>query len=131
MLSGRITKVGLLALVISLALLVAACGGGGGAQTTTGGGTSAVTAGAGGKELTFSPNTLTGKQGQKLALTVKNDGALPHTFVITELGVKTAPVESKKSITVDITPSTAGSFKFFCDVPGHREAGMEGTITVS
>jgi plastocyanin len=34
---------------------------------------------------------------------------------------------SKTSTVADLK---AGTYTFFCDIPGHREAGMEGTITV-
>ena len=32
-----------------------------------------------------------------------------------------------KTLTANLKP---GMYKFYCSVPGHRQAGMEGTVTV-
>ncbi len=32
--------------------------------------------------------------------------------------------------TVDFTPTKAGTYSFACNLPGHKEAGMVGTLTV-
>jgi plastocyanin len=80
--------------------------------------------------LRFDPDALTVEAGE-VTFGLRNDGSLPHTFVIEEL-------EDELKLSVSGSGGTdsgsieleTGEYTFYCDVPGHRGGGMEGTITV-
>jgi uncharacterized cupredoxin-like copper-binding protein len=60
-----------------------------------------------------------------------NQASLPHGFTITGHGVNAATKvisQSSENLTVNLKP---GTYTFFCPVPGHRQAGMQGTLTVT
>ena len=40
------------------------------------------------------------------------------------------PVDKGTQATLEFEPTEAGTYEYFCTVPGHREAGMHGTLTV-
>lgn len=77
--------------------------------------------------FSFSPKTLTLKEGQPVKITFANSGT--HTFTIDELGVNESL--SGGSVTVEFTPSKSGTFEYYCAVPGHKERGMIGSLTVN
>jgi plastocyanin len=64
-------------------------------------------------------------------LTLENQGTIEHNVVFEELGdekVLDAPGGETDNATVNLE---AGEYTYYCDVAGHREAGMEGTLSVS
>lgn len=68
----------------------------------------------------------------KVTVNFTNPQAVPHDVAIeTEngevLGQTEELTEGSDSTTIDLKP---GTYTYFCTVPGHREAGMEGTLTV-
>ena len=121
-----------LVVVVVLAVVLAACGGGGGdsaAQSTTG-----KTYNVDATEFAFKPNTFSGTVGQKITFKVNNKGTVDHTFVIrsadgSQVLAKTT-IKVGTSATLEFTPTAAGDYKIDCDLPGHKEAGMTGTLTV-
>lgn len=84
-----------------------------------------------GSEYTFSPNTLTLTEGEKVRLTFKNRGNLPHNLVIAGLNVGTKTIPAGGEDTIEFNVEESGTFDFYCAVPGHRGLGMEGTLEVS
>jgi uncharacterized cupredoxin-like copper-binding protein len=66
------------------------------------------------------------------AFEVKNDGHIPHDFVVQGNGVdeKTPTIQPGKSATikVDVKP---GTYDVYCSIPGHKQAGMDVKLTVS
>src|SRR5215217_1894530 len=53
----------------------------------------------------------------------------PHNFSIDELGIDIdiAPGETQETV----INAPAGEYEFYCNVPGHKEAGMVGTLIVT
>jgi plastocyanin len=134
----------LLLLLTTLALVVAlaACGGddddeGSGepaAEETTGGGgggdavTIMLAADPGG-DLAFDQTELTAAAGE-VTIEFMNESGIPHNVEVEGNGVEEVSdtiTEGSTSLTLTLEP---GEYEFYCAVPGHREGGMEGTLTV-
>jgi plastocyanin len=79
-------------------------------------------------DIAFEPAEVTIPGGTDVIFHLPNDGAAPHNFSIDELAISIdqAPGESH-DITINAPP---GVYEYYCNVPGHREAGMVGTLTV-
>jgi plastocyanin len=80
--------------------------------------------------LAFDTTELSAKAG-KVTIDFKNPSAIPHNVVIEQNGKELSGfeplAEGEESETAELKP---GTYTFYCSVPGHREAGMEGTLTV-
>jgi plastocyanin len=124
-----------LALALAGALMLAACGGrsAGAANKPAAGPAQNVTV-KGADTMRFDPATLTVKAGSPVHVTMNDAGAsLPHDFTIDSVGGQKFQVKPQPNgqASGDFTPPTAGTFQFYCSEPGHKEAGMVGTLTVT
>jgi plastocyanin len=116
---------------------------GGGEEEATAGGEAEAeggTAGSGAQvdfeanpegQLAFEEKSATAKAG-KDTIDFTNSSAVPHNVTIEDaagevVGETETITEGNGSAVVDLKP---GKYTFFCSIPGHREAGMEGTLTV-
>jgi glucose/arabinose dehydrogenase/uncharacterized cupredoxin-like copper-binding protein len=87
-------------------------------------------------DIDFNPNEFTIPANTDVTITLPNNGAALHTFVISDhnnenvpnLGIKVEVQPGQTgTVTVNAPP---GDYYFFCDVPGHEAAGMFGTMHV-
>lgn len=82
-------------------------------------------------QLKFSANTLTANAG-KVSIDFTNMSPLEHNVTIESAShavVGATPTFKGESKTLSVTLKP-GTYKFYCSVPGHRMAGMEGTLVV-
>ena len=138
--------------VVALTLGLAACGGSSSSSTTSSaaapasssssssssasgssGGSGAISESADPSgQLKFTKSTLTAKAG-KATVDFTNSSSLAHNMTIVDssgkqVGATPTFAGGTKSFTADLKP---GKYTFYCSVPGHRQAGMQGTLTVS
>jgi plastocyanin len=77
----------------------------------------------------FDRTELRAKVGETVALRLSNQDTQSHSFDIDEFTVHTSLPAGATSLAL-FTPSTPGTYTFYCSIPGHREAGMVGTLIV-
>jgi nitrite reductase (NO-forming) len=72
------------------------------------------------------------QQGSRVRVTLVNDDGMLHDFAVPDLNAQTTMVSAKgQSTEVVFEISEGGEFAYYCTVPGHRQAGMEGRLIVS
>jgi plastocyanin len=119
--------------VLIAAAIVAGCGGddddGGGESVTASNGKVTVDA----EDVKYDVDQIETAPGS-LDVTLVEKGSLDHTFVVEDADGKKVDPKLAVSTSTDEDSGTydldAGTYEFFCDVPGHRGQGMEGEIVV-
>ena len=79
--------------------------------------------------LTFTPNTITIKPGQRVELTLVNNGKLPHTFTVPDLNLE-AQMPPGVTNKVTFTAPESGEYHFYSAVLSEFDT-MTGKIVVS
>jgi plastocyanin len=81
--------------------------------------------------LAYNTKQLSAKAGT-VTITFANSSPLEHNVTIAEgskvLGATPTFKGGSRTLKLKLKP---GTYTFYCSVPGHRQAGMEGTLTVS
>jgi len=104
-------------------------------------------------DFAYSLPSMTVPAGQPVTLTLKNIGQVEHDFVVEKADVTTKVIQDsgsnahhahgteqnydlhisagpgEKSV-LQVSVSEPGTYKYFCSVEGHEEAGMVGELTV-
>ncbi|QUS39785.1 copper resistance protein [Tardiphaga alba] len=98
--------------------------------------------------MLFVPSKVEVRKGEQVKFVLRNVGAIEHEFVLATTKENLAHAEEMKSGAMQhndpnakmLDPkktgeivwkfSKAGEFEYACLIPGHREAGMVGTVVV-
>jgi uncharacterized cupredoxin-like copper-binding protein len=101
------------------------------------------------REFAFEPASIAIPANTPVRIVLVNQGSVEHDWKVTGLrarihreqhagghGQASAPGEihlhaaPARRSTIELTATQPGTYEIVCTVPGHREAGMQGTLTV-
>ena len=83
-------------------------------------------------QLKYNTSSLSAKAGN-VTIDFKNSSPVGHNVTVESSSGQTVGATETitgGSKTLTLSNLKPGKYKFFCSVPGHRQAGMEGTLTV-
>lgn len=75
---------------------------------------------------------LRAEVGDTVRLTVVNGNAMLHDLTIDEFDVFSGELTgAEETATVEFVVQQPGEFNYYCSVPGHKQAGMQGVLRVA
>lgn len=104
-------------------------------------------------DFAYNPSSITVPVGEPVTLTLKNVGNIEHDFVVEKIDATTKMLEDSGSdahhahgeqqnydlhvsanagdtSVIELTVAEPGTYRVFCSVEGHEEAGMIGELVV-
>lgn len=76
--------------------------------------------------------TLKANAGDRIKITLINGDPIEHDLVIDEFGGHRAHVMAQnEEVTFEFLADRAGTFKYYCSIPGHQQIGMEGLLEIA
>jgi len=102
-------------------------------------------------DIKFDQTSFEVTAGQPVKLTYANQGALEHDFSIQAIAVTNVhesgdhlhhdmgstpmpdlhvAIGAGQTVVLTFTPTTPGTYEFFCAIAGHKDAGMTGQLIV-
>ena len=80
-------------------------------------------------EFALTPAAVTVPAGGTLEVT--NGGSVAHNLAVGGTDIATADLAAGASETLDLSSLAPGDYEVICSIPGHADAGMSGTLTVT
>jgi plastocyanin len=80
--------------------------------------------------IRFAPTEIRAQAGSLVALRLENHDSAGHTFNIDELNVHIVMPPGQPALAL-FRAGPPGTYTFYCDVPGHRDSGMVGTLIIT
>ncbi|MFI5041584.1 MAG: cupredoxin domain-containing protein [Acidimicrobiales bacterium] len=81
------------------------------------------------RDFSYTPQTL--RVAVNARVTVVNEGSVVHNWIIQQAGVGTGDVQPGATQTLDLTGIPAGTYRVYCDQPGHAAQGQTGLIVIA
>ncbi len=80
-------------------------------------------------DIGFKPKEFTVPANTDITIAFSNDGKMQHDLVLADMGISTGRLNAGETREVKIN-AKPGAYHFYCSVPGHKQAGMVGVLTV-
>jgi uncharacterized cupredoxin-like copper-binding protein len=121
-------------ILVPAALLLSACGGSSSESEAPSSGTGPPlqTISLSEQEFSITPKSINVAKAGTYSFAVKNEGQITHALEVEGNGVeqKTGDIDPGKSATLTIDLAKKGSYEVYCPIDGHRQNGMEASLTV-